>query len=160
MRHSARWFPVNLPVIALVCLGFACLVGCSESGRSVYPVSGIVRFPDGQVLRDGTVEFEIVGRNPPVTATGSIGPDGSFVLGTFEASDGALVGKHRVVVIADYVIGSGPERPGLIPESMLHEKYRNFRTSGLVHEVKPEINNIVIEVEYAAEQQGGEETGR
>ncbi len=80
---------------------------------------GIVRFPDGKVLREGSVEFEIIGRKKPVTATGVIGPDGSFVLGTYEVDDGALVGKHRVVVIADYVIGNGAERPGLIPEPTL-----------------------------------------
>jgi hypothetical protein len=146
MRPPVRllFFVVCLPTIGT-------LGGCSDSGAKTYPVRGIVRFPDGKVLRDGSVEFEIVGRDPPVTATGSIGPDGSFVLGTYQADDGALVGKHRVVVIADYVIGNGPERPGLIPESMLHEKYRSFKTSGLVREVKPETNNIVIEVEYASD---------
>jgi hypothetical protein len=124
-------------------------VGCSDSTPNTYPVRGIVRFPDGQLLREGSVEFEIIGRKPPVTATGSIGPDGSFALGTYEADDGALAGKHRVVVIADYVIGNGAERPGLIPPPTLHPKYRSYRTSDLVHEVKPETNNIVIEVEYA-----------
>ncbi len=124
-------------------------MGCSSARRDTFPVRGIVRFPDGQLLRDGTVEFEIMGRETPITATGSIGPDGSFVLGTFEVDDGALAGEHRVVVIADYVIGNGAERPGLIPEAKLHPKYRSFRTSGLVLEVQPQSNNLVIEVEYA-----------
>ncbi len=61
----------------------------------------------------------------------------------------ALAGKHRVVVIDDYVIGNGAERPGLIPEPTLHPRYREYRRSGLVFEVKPETNNFVIEVEYA-----------
>ena len=132
----------------LLAMSIACTLGCSDPERRTFPVRGIVRFPDGQQLRDGNVEFEIIGRDPPVTARASIDPDGSFVLGTFELDDGALPGKHRVVVIADYVIGNGAERPGLIPESRLHSKYRDYRTSDLVYEVKPETNNLVIEVEY------------
>jgi hypothetical protein len=131
-------------------------IGCTNPEDKTYPVRGMVRFPDGQVLREGSVEFEIKGREKPVTARGVIGPDGSFVLGTFEIDDGALVGKHRVVVIADYVIGSGAERPGLIPESKLHSKYRDFRTSELEVIVKPEPNNVFIDVEYAPGQESGQ----
>jgi hypothetical protein len=133
----------------LIVFATICNVGCSDPSRKIYPVRGVVRFPDGKVLRDGSVEFEIIGREDPVTATGVIGPDGSFVLGTYELDDGALVGKHRVVVIADYVIGSGAERPEFIPKPTLHPRYREYRRSGLVLEVKPETNNIVIDVEYA-----------
>jgi hypothetical protein len=129
-----------------------CTLGCADPDRDIFPVRGIVRFPDGQLLRNGTIEFEIIGRERPVTARGIVGPDGSFVLGTFEEDDGALAGKHRAVVIADYVIGSGAERPGLIPESKLHPKYRSYQTSTLVHEVKPQTNNIVIDVEYAPDE--------
>lgn len=144
MRSSA-----NSTFSAVSALAVACCIGCSDPGQRTYAVRGIVRFPDGEVLRDGSVEFEIIGREKPVTATGVIGPDGSFVLGTYELDDGALPGKHRVVVIADYVIGSGAERPGLIPEPTVHARYRDYRSSGLVHEVKPGTNNIVIEVERA-----------
>jgi hypothetical protein len=121
----------------------------------------MVRFPDGEVLRDGSVEFEIMDRETPVTARGMIGPDGTFVLGTFQLDDGALAGKHRVVVIADHVIGSGAERPGLIPEAKLHSRFRSFSTSKLVHEVKPESNSIVIDVEYAStDEENVEKPGR
>lgn len=143
-------------VVMLVTIGNA---GCADSSRKTYPVRGMVRFPDGKVLREGSVEFEILGREEPVTATGVIEPDGSFVLGTYDLDDGALVGKHRVVVIADHVIGSGAERPEFIPPPTLDPRYRDYRRSGLVHEVKPETNNIVIEVEYARvddDQENGE----
>lgn len=136
-------------VCSLILIVAACAVGCTDSGERTYPVRGIVRFPDGNVLRDGSIEFEIMGRDKPVTARGTIGPDGSFELGTFELDDGALPGKHRVVVFADYMIGSGAERPGLIPEQRLHPKHRSYRESGLVYEVKPEQNQIVVEVDYA-----------
>lgn len=137
----------------------AAITGCFQSSSDLYPVSGIVRFPDGKILRDGTVEFELTGQEQPVTSTSTIGPDGSFVLGTFTADDGAPVGKHRVVVVADYVIGNGAERPGLIPPSPLHSKYRSFDTSKLVFEVKPQTNNFVIEVEYADSTEDGDQEG-
>jgi len=99
-----------------------------------------------------------MGREQPVTATGAIGPDGTFVLGTYEASDGALAGKHRVVVIADHVIGTGAERPGLIPEPTLHHKYREYRTTDLVAEVKAGPNQVVLEVEYVPVEESDEES--
>ncbi len=125
------------------------LLGCSSGETTTYPVSGVVRFPDGKLLREGTIEFEISGVKNPITATGEIAPDGSFFLGTYQIDDGAVAGSHRVVVIADPVIGTGVERPGLLPKSILHQKYRDFRSSGIVVEVEPTINNVVIDVEYA-----------
>ncbi len=76
-------------------------VGCTGGSTSTYPTHGIVRFPDGKLLREGTVEFELVDGGDSATATGEIGPDGSFVLGTFAADDGAIAGKHRAAVISD-----------------------------------------------------------
>ena len=132
-------------------LAMACLlvtsVGCSDATEDVYPVSGLVRFPDGKVLRDGSVEFELIGRTPAVTATGVIGPDGVFTLGTFTANDGAFAGKHRVAVISNYSIGTGAERPGMIPEATLDARYRSFDTSGITMDVLAEQNQVIIDVD-------------
>ena len=125
-------------------------VGCGNKDEKTFPVHGIVRFPDGKLLREGSVEFEIIGRENPMTATGRIGPDGGYTLGTFTLSDGAVAGKHRVVVISDRAIGNGAERPGMLPEPVLHPKYRVFSTSGLQFEVKEKSNEIAIDVEYAS----------
>lgn len=141
---SARYFAYSVGMLAVMVNG-----GCSDRDVVTYPVRGIVRFTDGKLLRDGTVEFEIMGREKPITATGEIGPDGSFVLGTYESNDGAVAGKHRAVVIADYEIGTGYERPWLIPAAQLHPKYRDFQSSGLEFLVKPQDNDIIVEVEYA-----------
>lgn len=123
--------------------------GCTPPDEKTFPVSGLVRFPDGSVLTNGSVEFEIIGRDPPITATSLIAADGTFTLGTKTLDDGAFAGKHRVAIIADYQIGTGAERPGLIPESKLPEKYSTFDRSGLVLEVLPENNQIIIDVEIA-----------
>lgn len=133
----------------LVLLG---LSGCSDSNFETYPVHGIIRFPDGKVLREGSIEFEATDRSQPITATGTIKPDGTFSLGTHAIDDGALAGKHRVAVIADHVIGTGAERPGLIPEPTLHPKYRDFDRSDIVLEVRKQTNHFIVEVEYAEGQ--------
>ena len=125
--------------------------GCSGSSQTTHPVRGLVRFPDGKVLREGTVEFENNTGSNPITATGEIRPDGSFVLGTFAIDDGAVEGKHRAVVISDIEIGTGAERPGMIPKALLDQKYRDFSTSGLAFDVKPGTNSFIIEVSYAPE---------
>ena len=125
------------------------LAGCRDSQPRTYPVQGLVRFADGKVLRGGSIEFESSETDPPLLARGIIGPDGSFRLGTFELDDGAIAGKHRVVVLSNYQIGTGAERPGKIPQQVLHPKYRGFKTSGIVQQIKPDKNTLLIEVEYA-----------
>ena len=125
------------------------MVGCSASEEKTYEVRGLVRYTDGKLLREGSVEFERMNTKKPITATGRIQPDGTFELGTFELADGAVAGQHRVVVIAGQNDTSRHERPWLLPSIKLHPKYRDFKTSGLQFEVKPESNHFVIEVEYA-----------
>jgi hypothetical protein len=148
---------MKLSASSIVVSGIAVVIsaiftsGCGNANREIYPVSGFVRFGDGQLLRQGSVEFETTGREKPITARGTINPDGSFVLGTYQRDDGAFVGIHRAVVISDYEIGNSYERPWLIPKEKLHPKYRSFSTSELVFEVKPQANDFRIEVEYAAE---------
>lgn len=122
--------------------------GCGGQ-PTAYLVHGTVIFPDGQPLTRGTVEFEAIGREKPITASGEIASDGTFQLGTFQPKDGAIAGEHRVAVISDYEIGTGVERPGELPPPQLHSKFRSFKTSGLKVTIEPRMNNILIEVDYA-----------
>ena len=135
--------------ISLASFAFLCLLcGCGSNGPKLYPVQGIVQFADGKVVRGGSIEFELISKQP-VVASGEIGPDGSFVLGTRALDDGAQAGKHRVVVFSDYQIGNGAERPGLIPVTQVHPKHRDYDDSGIEIEVKPENNTVIIQVDYA-----------
>lgn len=109
----------------------------------------MVVYPDGKPLTEGTVEFEAMNLKKPITASGEIAVDGTFQLGTFEVNDGAIAGKHRVAVIADFEIGTGVERPGLLPPAILDPRFSEFKTSGLEFEVKPSPNNILVEIDYA-----------
>ncbi|WP_231742035.1 hypothetical protein [Stieleria varia] len=139
--NSLHSFAISVALIATI--------GCGSSRPATYPVQGVVQFPDGKVLRGGNIEFESQALDPPIVARGAIGPDGTFVLGTYEVDDGAVTGQHKVVVISDYEIGNGAERPGMIPETLLHPKHRSYRTSGIVKTVEPKPNTLLIEVEYA-----------
>lgn len=124
------------------------LSGC-DSQPETYLVHGMVVYPDGKPLTEGTVEFEALDLKKPITASAEINEDGTFQLGTYEARDGAIAGKHRAAVIANYEIGTGVERPGLIPPPVLDPKFSDFKTSTLQFEVKPSSNNILVEVDYA-----------
>ena len=136
----------TMAFVALLCVAAP---GCFSGNPKTHPVSGKVTFPDGKPLTKGTVEFVLMDQDKPSTATGEISEDGTYVLGTFEPDDGAIAGRHQVVVIADHEIGTGVERPGLLAPTALHPKYRNFKTSGLEFTVEPGKNEITIPVEYA-----------
>lgn len=125
-------------------------VGCSNGNPRTYEVKGFVRFPDGVPLRSGTIEFEALDHDTPIMATSEIDDNGAYELGTFAADDGALLGRHRVIVTSSHEIGTGAERPGLIEQSKLHPRFADFRTSGLEVEVKAEKNEIPIQVDYAS----------
>ena len=114
---------------------FSVLAGCSQNAKLGH-VRGIVRL-DGKPLATGSVRFvPDAGR----AATGTIQPDGSYYLGTYSQSDGALIGTHRVVIIA--YEGSGDVRPAYETpskksKSLVPERYSAPGTSGLTFIVKP-----------------------
>lgn len=136
-------------IIQLVAAAILPLLSGCDAQIETYLVHGMVVYPDGKPLTKGTVEFEVQGLKKAVTASGDINSDGTFQLGTYEVNDGAIAGTHRVAVIADYEIGTGIERPGLIPPPILNPKFSEFNTSGLEFEVKPSPNNIMVQVDYA-----------
>jgi hypothetical protein len=139
----------ELRMMAVVALLFVVAPGCFSGDPKTHPVHGKVLFPDGKPLTKGSVEFELLDQEKPSTATGEISDDGTFELGTYKPDDGAIAGRHRAVVIADHEIGTGVERPGIVPPTALHPRFRDFKTSGLEFTVEPGKNEIVIPVEYA-----------
>lgn len=84
---------------SLLMLTSACLLltGCGESRVATYPVKGKVRFANGAPVRTGIVEFG--SEDQQVTASGKIQTDGTFILGTYAADDGAAAGEHKVIVM-------------------------------------------------------------
>lgn len=128
---------------ALLVLVAAGLCGCGGSDRPQTVGAGGVVTYRGKPLANAEVVFapEDQGR----VANGKTDENGRFRLGTFAPGDGALVGKHRVAIIA-----RGPAKkpaPGspaaLMPddyepvgEPLIPAKYFTAATSGLTAEVK------------------------
>ena len=139
LRNLRRLIPLLL---------LTALVGCGGDGKMAQ-VSGTVKFSDGTPVTCGTVEFETVDQKPPVTATGEINSSGEFQLGTWESDDGVVTGKHRAVVVVDFEIGTGDERPGRIPKPTVHAKYREFETSGLEFTIEDDRPDLKIVVDRA-----------
>ena len=71
-------------------------------GWHVYPVNGKVVFENGEPLTTGGVvlceSLDTLSDDMAIMARGKIREDGTFELSTFADGDGAVVGKHRVLV--------------------------------------------------------------
>ena len=116
-------------------MGLLFFVGCSQNEK-LGSVHGTVRL-DGQPLTTGTIQFvPTAGR----VANGKINADGTYTLGTFGSSDGALIGTHKVAVIAYEAGGDG--RPAYevrnqTSKPLVPQKYMAVGTPGLTFDVKP-----------------------
>ncbi len=125
--------------------GFFCIVAmllaCScSTQRPAAPARGRITF-NGEPLRLGSVLF--VPTEPGPTAQANLTSEGEFVLTTYEPGDGAVIGKHRIMVISlaedglnrpdDLSEPQAPEEPGdpLPLISVIPERYGDVTTSGL-----------------------------
>jgi hypothetical protein len=126
----------------------AAVTGCLGSTPALGRVSGVVTL-DGKPLSSGRVTFwPAAGRS----GSGWIETDGRFTLGTFNATDGAVVGSHAVTVTA--ASKSPPGAPDFDrdrpvsgwPRSPIPARYSNPDSSGLSFEVSPGANRFEIKL--------------
>jgi hypothetical protein len=123
--------------------------GCTgSSSPQTAPVSGRVTYK-GKALPNADVTF--TPGEGKRAATGRTDAAGRFTLGTFSINDGALVGKHRVSVMA-----RGPDRPAkpgegsgmpgeTVPgDPIIPTKYFSPDSSGLAHEVVRGSNHVEL----------------
>ena len=104
-------------------------LGCRPKTPNVVPVTGKVLL-DGKPLATGSVLTQ------PGAGRGSKGfiQDGAFELSTFAKGDGAVLGTHKVGVVAYESHGTGgPE--ATMGKLLVPERYINPETSGLTIEV-------------------------
>lgn len=87
-------------------------------------------FDDQRPLSDGWVSFRSVDTQPAIVARGPINADGEFRLTTFVPDDGAIAGKHQVIVTSPRLLPrTGFEnRP---PAPPVDNRFSNYETSGL-----------------------------
>jgi hypothetical protein len=125
----------------------ALLSGCADAGdQDTATVHGKVTYR-GKPLPLGMVMFTPDNMGP--TASGAINTDGTYTLSTYSTGDGAVIGTHKVAVIAkeeqtNFEANAAPtDGKRLIPD-----KYFLEVTSGLTAEVKPgEENEINFNLE-------------
>ncbi len=98
MAKSLRMTASNKMLKQIILLfGLLAIIGCAKDPHPErFPVSGTVKFSDGQPVRTGIVEFIPV--DGSLTATGQIETDGTYQLSTIANEDGAVPGDYIVVV--------------------------------------------------------------
>jgi hypothetical protein len=103
------------------------------------PVAGVVTL-DGEPVSGGAVR---VIPQKARAATGAIGPDGRFTLGTFTEADGCVVGTHVVEVMPPPTGGDerspAPAKPASFPTH-----YISADTSGLTITITGSTSDLVI----------------
>jgi hypothetical protein len=119
-----------LPILVLA-------VGCDSRPKCV-PVSGKVLI-DGETLKYGAVVFVPEGGRQ---SSGIIGADGRFQLTCFQPGDGALIGTHRVQVLASESINNSTMK-WLAPK-----KYADAQTSGLIQTIDGPTDSVVLELTW------------
>lgn len=127
---TRRRRPVAFAVAAALSLVAGGCGGTDVEHPETTPVKGTVSYK-GKPLDSGTISFVSDGGH---TASGPIKSDGTFDLSTFGEGDGAVLGHHRVRVVAnnqpvDVMPGSSP---GYKPtKDLIPKKYGDAASSGV-----------------------------
>ena len=129
---------LNLAILAAV----TSCVGCDDGKPAIVPVSGQVLI-DGNPLDFGFIRFAAPNTRP---AMGRLDSDGRFTLTCYKEGDGAVVGNHRVAVMAHEPL-SGEQIKWHAPK-----KYSNYATSGLTQEITKPTDSLVINLTWGDEK--------
>lgn len=136
----------RIRVAILVVIGLCSpLAGCS-SKVPTHAAGGKVTLGDGSPLPAGFITFRSLDHPEHFAARGTIQSDGSFELMTFTPGDGAVVGKHQVLITTPAPL----DRPGFEtpPTPQIDTRFSNYNTSGLEYTVTedPKQNRFEIVV--------------
>lgn len=148
LQESPDHFCLTTLVVLAACAG---LSGCGDASPRTYPVRGKVVFADGTPLSTGGVVLSESASDgsAAVNARGAIAPDGTFELTTFNPGDGAVPGKHRVLVRAQRDPTIFLEH-GIPPKPVIDPRLEQYDTSELQFTVEEKSNDLTIEVRRPA----------
>lgn len=139
------------PLVRLL-LVVACLsvvLGCGRGGEGLAVVKGKITYK-GKPVPNGTVNYLPADPNKP-SATGEIQADGSYAMQTYlgsRPSQGAVIGKHKVVIVAMQDMASRlPEERVPLPPPIVPIKYTSPATSDLKAEVEDKENTIDFDLQ-------------
>jgi hypothetical protein len=123
--------------------------GCSSDRDKPYPVRGVIVFEDGQPARElagGSVTFAPISDEGRMISSGTIAEDATFVLSCKKEGDGAVAGKHRLVI-------EPPEREGNTGDAPRRRPLKaiiDLQTAVQEITVEPKSNEITLKVKRAA----------
>lgn len=123
-----RWYFCAAISLFLFLISVGC--GGTKDQLPTTKVDGSVSY-QGTPLETGTVTFFPVSGGKH--AVGMISKGGAFSLSTFETGDGAVIGKHKVVVNVSYETPDGVPVPDSVPR--IPAKYSSPETTTLVVDV-------------------------
>jgi hypothetical protein len=98
------------PLACAVVLLFIAGCGGADDSVEVFPVKGVVTFNGKPLVGGGSSAFVPPGGHKVKAAGGTINPDGTYELRTYEAGDGSMVGDFRVVITQ--VVYEEPQNAG------------------------------------------------
>ena len=159
MCRRKKWF------VPWLCLFLFIEAGCGDGNRHrTYPAGGTVTLADGTPLGGGQIVFQLENDPAAPTAQAKIAPDGKFQLGTYDQSDGALEGTHRLLVIPprpprertwETEMQQGRSSSAAILQ--IDHRYYQFDTSPLTFTVPSDAskNHFDIRLEPPRSQSGG-----
>lgn len=143
-RMNPHWRAAPLGILAIA------VVGCGDTHPPTYPASGTACFEDGTPVRFGVVNLVPDSAGP--SARAKIHSDGKFMLGTFDATDGAPAGQYRVLIVQHL---PSPENVQAAPADHEHDQnstvplaYSQLESTPLTAEIVPGGKNrleLVIE---------------
>jgi hypothetical protein len=153
-KTTKRYTAMKVAKRAVVGLLFAamCLslvLGCGRGGEGLAVVKGKITYK-GKAVPNGTVNFLPADPNKP-SATGEIQADGSYAMQTYlrsRPSQGAVIGKHKVVIVAMQDMASRlPEERIPLPPPIVPIKYTSPATSDLTADVEDKENTIDFDLQ-------------
>jgi hypothetical protein len=130
--------------LALLLPAVVC-AGCSRGGTKLHPVRGRVLF-EGKPTPHALVVLHPLdppGEDAP-RPRGQVAADGSFMLSSLRAEDGAPAGRYAVTVewwLSPTGRGKGDDLP---PSNRLPARYSRPETSGLQVAVQPGVNELPV----------------
>lgn len=148
-KPRSAWFGILL--LLLICGAQA---GCKEGPLKTYPVKGKLVYEDGTFPKFGDIEF--YSETHRVNARGIIERDGTFTVSTFQKGDGAVGGKHKIIVTQNL---ASPLTARLRQEidhdhgKIISRQYNDYRTTDLECEISPGgVNQIELVVKQNPRQ--------
>jgi hypothetical protein len=141
-----RLFVVLLAVVSCGCSG----------GERLGTVTGTVKV-NGRIVTQGTIMFIPADGK---AAVGAIAKDGTYSLTTYASGDGALVGEHRVTILAT-LVGAGSMAPASIDDEIAIASGKagnKLLVPGKVEWIVPERYSQLTQTDLTATVKPGKQT--